>query len=62
MKFKLTVARFEVLSEISRDIAAIFFASVFIGPLLSGEWSWYTIIIGLILSFTTWWLSLVLTK
>ena len=50
------------LSGISRDIAQVLFASMFVGPILSGMIDWAIIISGLTLSAACWWLSLSLSK
>ncbi|KKR44070.1 MAG: hypothetical protein UX02_C0001G0287 [Candidatus Moranbacteria bacterium GW2011_GWC1_45_18] len=47
-----------ILSEISRDIAQVFFASMFVGPIISDAVSWPIVFSGLALSFSCWLLSL----
>jgi hypothetical protein len=58
----LTPARFRVLSEIARDIAQVFFASVFVQPILIGETSILTFTAGGLLSIVWWLFSVVLTN
>ena len=60
---QLSDSRSKVLSEITRDTAQIFFASMFIGPLLnSGEINWSIVFSGFILAFIFWIFSLSLVK
>lgn len=51
---------FKVLSEISRDIAQVFFASAVISPLTAGLdlHSWPMVVLGLAASIFFWGLSL----
>lgn len=58
----LSSSRLEILSEISRDIGQVFFASVFIGPFFNELLNWPLVISGLILSLIFWSISLFLTK
>jgi hypothetical protein len=58
----LSFSRLEILSEISRDIGQVFFASVFLGPLLSEQSFWATSVSGLLFSITFWGVSLLLTR
>lgn len=53
---------FKALAEINRDIGQIFFASMFIGPLVTGAIDWFIILSGLLLSLIFWSISLLLTK
>jgi len=46
-----------VLSAISRDVAQVFFASVFVGPVVSGQATPFLIFSGLVLSVLAWLLS-----
>lgn len=55
-------SRFDILSEITRDIAQVFFASLFIGPIISGYVNWLLLIFGLLLSLIFWSFSFLLSK
>jgi hypothetical protein len=46
--------KFKALSDIYRDIAQVFFASMFVGPLATGAVRWQLLISGLILSTVFW--------
>ena len=46
--------KYETLSEISREVGLVFFASMFIGPLMSSEYNISTIITGLLLAIISW--------
>jgi len=50
------------LSETIRDVGLIFFASLFIGPLLGDKINWSVVLFGLIVSLTMWYFSLLLAK
>ena len=54
--------RLDKLSDISISVGQVLFASVIIEPLISGNFHWYSIVIGLILSGTAWFLSIFLLK
>jgi hypothetical protein len=54
----MTPITLQVLSEISRDTAQIFFASVFISPLISNVFSIFLVCAGLLLSLIFWYLSI----
>jgi hypothetical protein len=58
----MTPKTFMVLSEISRDIGQVFFASVFLTPLLSGTLNLFLVYAGLLLSLILWYLSILLTN
>jgi hypothetical protein len=51
-----------VLSEISRDIGQIFFASIFLTPLLGGTVHLFLVYAGLLLSLLFWYLSILLAN
>jgi len=55
---KLFLNNPQILSEILRDIGQIFFAGIFINPLISGKIDLVIIIIGIILALTSWYLSI----
>ena len=57
---QLTSQRLNVLSEISKDIAQVFFASILIDPLVAHTANWPLVITGLILATACWLLSLYL--
>lgn len=59
---KITGGKIKVISEISRDIAQIFFGLVFLGPLVTGQIDWVLIVFGLSLSVAPWILSIILIK
>ncbi|OHA24764.1 MAG: hypothetical protein A3D52_00405 [Candidatus Taylorbacteria bacterium RIFCSPHIGHO2_02_FULL_44_36] len=50
------------LSEIIRDVGLIFFASLFVGPLLGDKINWSVVLFGLIISLVLWYISLLLAK
>ena len=52
----------ETLSEISRDIAQVFFAGLLIEPIVSGQTSFYFVLLGLLLSVAAWVWSLLLAR
>ena len=51
-----------VASEISRDISQVFFASVFVDPIVKGAFDVGTISLGLLLAIIGWLVSIVLIK
>ena len=58
----LTPARLRIVSEIARDSAQVFFASVFIQPIVTGNSSILMFASGALLSILWWSFSVVLTK
>lgn len=52
----------ETLSAISRDIAQVLFAGLFIEPIVSGNTNTYFVLLGLLLSVVAWVWSLLLAK
>jgi len=60
----LTNSYFRALSEIFRDIAQVFFASVVVNPLVSGldKLNWFSVILGMINSIVFWYLSLMFAE
>jgi hypothetical protein len=58
----LSLIKLETVSEICRDIAQVFFASVFIDPFFAEKSSWLTISFGLLLALIFWSFSLLLIK
>ena len=54
----LTSSRLQAISEIVRDIGQVFFASVFVGPLLGGQLHLVVALFGLVLSAGFWYASL----
>lgn len=57
-----TLLKTEALSTIIRDIAQVLFAGLFVEPIANGHASIYLIAWGLLLSFGTWFSSLLLAK
>lgn len=51
-----------ILSEISRDIAQVLFAAVFIEPIISGETDLIVFILGFLLSLGFWIISIKINK
>lgn len=51
-----------VISEIMRDIAQISFASVFVDPIIRGDFSPTALLIGLSTSVIMWYVSLIVIK
>jgi hypothetical protein len=58
----MTPKTFHVLSEISRDIGQVFFASVFLTSLLSGTLNLFLVYAGLLLSLIFWYLGILLAN
>ena len=56
------MSRVQVLSEITRDMAQVFFASVVVDPLLSGAFNMQAMAIGLLLAGVAWVVSVMLIK
>jgi hypothetical protein len=59
---KLSVAKLDKLSDIGIAMGQVFFASVFIEPIISGNVDWIRIISGLGFSLCIWSASLLLIK
>ena len=60
---QLSDSKLRALSEITPDTSQVFFASMFVGPLLDkGEVDWLVTLSGLMLSFMLWIFSLSLAK
>jgi len=58
----ITASRLKIIGEIFRDIAQVFFASAFVGPIMSGDVPLLFIIGGLMLSLSFWYWSVVLIR
>ncbi|OHA03459.1 MAG: hypothetical protein A3J58_03630 [Candidatus Sungbacteria bacterium RIFCSPHIGHO2_02_FULL_52_23] len=58
----LTVSRLKIISDIFRDIAQVFFVSVLVGPIVSGETSILIIMAGLALALGCWYTSILLQR
>ncbi len=54
--------RSAVVSEISRDISQVFFASIFVDPIMRGGIDARLVIAGLILAMMGWCVSIVIIK
>jgi hypothetical protein len=52
----------EALYDISKDLGQVFFASAFLGPLLSSEEGGLTAIMGLVFAILSWICAVVLAK
>lgn len=59
---KITDSRIQKLSDFCSDIAQIFFASVFLGPIFSEKTNYLVVFTGLIFSIFAWTAALLLTK
>jgi hypothetical protein len=55
-------AKTDALSEIARDIAQIFFASLFVGPLVTNSFNLALMLLGLTLAVIFWLVGLALIK
>ena len=58
----IEIEKTNILSEISRDIGQVFFASLFVNSFLQNEINWYSIIFGFILSLGFWYVSLLIIQ
>jgi hypothetical protein len=56
----LTPARLRIMADIAKDIAQIFFASIFVGPLLGGEVHLVVALFGFLLALGLWYSSVLL--
>jgi len=54
--------KLEALSQISRDIGQVFFASTFIGPMVSGAFDTPIVVAGFIFTLLAWYVSLLFAK
>ena len=59
---KFSISNIKLISDISRDIGQVFFAAVFIGPLVTGYANWFTLVMGLLLSISSWYISILLNN
>ena len=59
---RLSETQLKLLAETLSNIGIVFFASVFIGPLLNGSSQWILSLVGLSLSAFCWLLSLSVIK
>jgi len=57
-----SLAKPEIIGTISRDIAQVFFASLFVGQLIENTTNPRIIVIGLLLSLVFWLSSVLLAK
>jgi hypothetical protein len=58
----MTPITLKVLSEMSREMGQVFFASVLLTPLLSGTLNLFLVYAGLLLSLIIWYLSILLAN
>lgn len=58
----LSDARFKVISNVFVAIGQVFFASMFIGPFISGAMNWPVIVGGAALSLISWFFSVSIIK
>ena len=61
MNGNIILIKAKTVSEISRDLGQVFFASMFLGPLLvNGNINWIVVLFGLSLSIICWYWSLLI--
>ncbi len=61
--FLLTVSQFTVISEISRDIAQVFFASIVVSPFLAVDnIDWVVVLSGGLATGTFWIMSILFAR
>ena len=58
----ISAEKLQTLSAISRDIGQVFFATMFVGPLVNGFVDWLPISFGLLFAFICWMTSFLLTN
>lgn len=58
----LSDSRFNVVSNIFVAAGQVFFASMFVGPLISGSINWPVILAGAALSLISWFFSVSIIK
>lgn len=59
---RLSQARLNAFAEIFRGVAQVFFASVFVEPIVAGKTTWIVLLAGITLALGSWFLSILLTK
>lgn len=62
MNKEFIISKPETISEVSRDVARVFFAAMVVGQLLSNDKSWFVVLSGLFLSFGFWYIGVLLAK
>lgn len=58
----LSDSQFKVVSNVLVAAGQVFFASMFIGPFISGSINWPVVVGGAMLSFISWFLSVSIVK
>ena len=58
----LITAKPETISEISRDIAQVFFAALVVGQVLTPDRNWVAALAGFLLSVGFWYVSALLAR
>ncbi len=59
---RASFAKPEIIGTISRDIAQVFFASLFVGQLIENTTNFTMILFGLVLALSFWFGSVLLAK
>ncbi|MEI7513022.1 MAG: hypothetical protein WCJ74_00170 [bacterium] len=55
-------AKVDAISEITRDIGQVFFASMFVAPIMQAEINWAITLSGFILSIIFWVFSILISE
>jgi len=62
VNIKFTNSRLDKLSDVMVSAGQVFFASIFIDPLVNGNFNWAVILLGLILALSSWCFSFLIIK
>ena len=62
MKQIVSIEKPYIMSEISKDVAQIFFGAMFVGPIIGENINWFMTSSGLLLSLVFWSTSVVISK